>query len=385
MILLSILQTPQASAHHSLINASVVPPTGDRYYSGDHARLLLSISTGNLAGNEITDDGNAVQYNAKYTLKLSGQPDVPAREWTEGLFVPPNTILEHEFEYPHDLTVGKWILYAEVHESLQTEQALVTMVPDTWEIDVEARPITQPPDYSNYIIAGIGVGGLIAAAFIGYFFNKKERTQKLRDQVALENAKRDREAADKAGIRGKLAVRDNGDVGNDHAISPADEKMTLSENIVAVVKRGTVPAPQIEVVNTRPEPFGQSQILSYFPNFRNDGVVTISNITIGHRILDEVLDLRGIMKLEQEIKSSYIRVPGSIAPTKSINLNDGRKGIEWQKGDKPVNVVLWFSYEFENGYDEVIFNIRYDLQFRPVGSVIRYTSSDIGKVRQAGP
>jgi hypothetical protein len=250
----------------------------------------------------------------------------------------------------------------------------------------------------DWIIATLSLGG-IAGGFILYLLKKrddrKSRIQKLKDDVAIENAKRDREAADRAGIKGRLAVRENGEVGNDHVHQPISEKVSVGENVVAIVNRNTKPftangivvsPPVVEVVNTHPEPSGQNPIASYFPNFRNDGQTTIGNISIGYRVLDEVLELPDIMKLEQEIKSTYIKVPGSIAPTRSINLNDGRKGIEWQKGDKPVNVVLWFAYEYDigsgNGYDETIFNIRYDLQLRPVGAVIRYTSSDIGKVRQ---
>lgn len=247
----------------------------------------------------------------------------------------------------------------------------------------------------EWIPVVVGVGG-ISAGFVLYLLKKRDdkkgRIQRLRDEVALENAKRYRAAADRAGIRGMLAVRENGNIGNDHIQQPINEKVSVSEDVVAIVNRNAktftadailVSSPQVEVVNIRPEPSGQNPAVSYFPNFRNDGGVTMSNITIYHKALEEVLELPDLMKMELELKRSYIRVPGSIAPTESVNLNDGRKGIEWQKGDKPVNVVLWFAYEFEgNGYDEVMFNIRYDTQLKPVGSVIRYTSSDIGKVRQ---
>lgn len=239
----------------------------------------------------------------------------------------------------------------------------------------------------DWIVITLSLGG-IATGFIVYLLrkrdDKKASIQNLKRTVAVENAKMDREAASKAGVKARMAVRENGEVGNDLVHQPINEKVEVGENVIVVVKRSTAPPPIIEVVNTYPEPSAQNWTVSYFPNFRNDGQTTISNITIGYRVLEEVLELPEIMKLEQEIRSSYIKVPGSIAPTRSINLNDGRKGIEWQKGAKSVNVVLWFAYEYDNGngYDETIFNIRYDLQLRPVGAVVRYTSSDIGKVRQ---
>jgi len=145
--------------------------------------------------------------------------------------------------------------------------------------------------------------------------------------------------------------------------------------------------PELELVNDSLEYSGSSVTMRLYPNYRNDGKQDARNVRIYHHVFDKVVGLDEIVKLENEIKSSSIEVPGSVAPSRSINLhtaNAQNKSIEMRRKDKPypTSVAVWYTYDYlDNEHDEVIFNLQYT-DTSPDNKPIRYNSTEIAQTRE---
>jgi hypothetical protein len=233
----------------------------------------------------------------------------------------------------------------------------------------------------NYTLYGLGISAVIAATAILTAIWTRRQNQRQREDNNKNNEEQRRDFREYVDRQLSLQKESNDELKESNRLTIESLKLKQKEIDISIGE------PDLELVNPKIEP-GTGSTITLVPNYRNDGKVPASNVRVNYKIFDLVVTEEDIVRVESEIKSSFIEVPGSVYPTKSINIRAlklDKTAIEWSKKDppKPQSVALWYTYVYGESETpgETLFHVQYQdrsLISRPV----KYSSSQIDAIRK---
>ena len=227
------------------------------------------------------------------------------------------------------------------------------------------QTLDETRNLASYTMLGVIISGIIAlSAVLGVYLNYRHNETM---RVATEKFSQEQL---------KLMQASNQELKESNMLTRLSLKLD-GERLQAAI-----PEPFVTVVNIHPESVARDVTLRLFPNFRNDGETALRNTRIYYKVMDRFLELKEIVRREEEIKQSVMEVPETIIPHESKNLNDGREGIPFPTTEGPKSVVVWFIYNYMEDYNsETVFDLRYQGKNPVSKSPLRYSRTDIQRER----
>ncbi len=116
--------------------------------------------------------------------------------------------------------------------------------------------------------------------------------------------------------------------------------------------------PVVQIVNFGVEPPSpaDADTTRYHPILRNDGNIPMNNVRIYYKVMDRVVGLNDIVRIENEIKKQAILYEGSILPAQSARVDS----VELRKMAEETSAIFWLVYDFgDNESTEIVFDVRF--------------------------
>lgn len=137
--------------------------------------------------------------------------------------------------------------------------------------------------------------------------------------------------------------------------------------------------PMVQIVNFGVEPPStNAETTRYHPNLRNDDSIPVSNVRIYYKVMDRVVGLNDILKMEDEIKKQVILYEGSVLPAQSARVDS----VELRKTAEETSAIFWLVYDFgDNESTEIIFDVRFK-NYKHTRHIM-YLYSDIARAKQS--